>query len=349
MRFSALGDIAMAIPPLYDACRACPDCRFIFLTRTHPARLFINPPANLTVVGIDTDLYKGAVGLRRLFASLRRQYAPDTVVDLHDVLRTKILRTFFRLSGARVAVIRKGRAEKRRLTRRGKKIMLPLKPTLERYADTFRRAQIQAMPIFRSIFDTVPPDTALYSSVAPQPKNGGRWVAIAPFARHKGKVYPEELMRQVAERIAAVPGVRVFLFGAGEREKEILARWADGHDNMVSMAGASLGLAAELALLASCDVMVSMDSANMHLASLAGVPVVSVWGATHPYAGFMGFGQSLDNAVQLDMICRPCSVFGDRPCMRGDYHCMRGISPALIAGKVERLLEASQTPSPNIC
>lgn len=338
MRFSALGDIAMAIPPLYDACRACPADNFVFLTRTHPAKLFINPPANLTVAGVDLSRYKGIGGLWRLFSMLHKQYRIDTVVDLHDVLRTKILRTFFRLAGARVAVIRKGRSGKRRLTRRSKKILLQLEPTVQRYADTFRRAHIYPESRFRSIFDGTEPPVAPYARLTSPKADGERWVAVAPFARHKGKIYPVEQMEKVVELLTSIPRVRIFLFGAGPAENEILRRWAEGKPEVVNMAAASIGLPSELALLARCDVMVSMDSANMHLASLVGVPVVSVWGATHPYAGFMGFGQSQDNAVQLDMICRPCSVFGDKPCLRGDYHCLRGIQPALVADKVFKVL-----------
>jgi ADP-heptose:LPS heptosyltransferase len=82
-----------------------------------------------------------------------------------------------------------------------------------------------------------------------------------------------------------------------------------------------------------------MDSANMHLASLFGVPVVSVWGATHLFAGFMGYGQSADNAVQIDALtCRPCSVFGNKPCFRGDHACMEWIKPEQISEKVNRIL-----------
>lgn len=338
MRFSALGDIAMAIPPLYDACRACPADNFVFLTRPHPAKLFINPPANLTVTGVDLSRYKGVGGLWRLFSMLRNQYGIDTVVDLHDVLRTKILRTFFRLAGARVAVIRKGRSGKRRLTRRSKKILLQLEPTVQRYADTFRRAHIYPESRFRSIFDGTEPPVAPYARLTAPKAAGDRWVAVAPFARHKGKIYPVEQMEKVVERLTSIPCVKIFLFGAGPAEDEVLRHWSEGKPEVVNMASASIGLPSELALLARCDVMVSMDSANMHLASLVGVPVVSVWGATHPYAGFMGFGQSQDNAVQLDMICRPCSVFGDKPCLRGDYHCLRGIQPALVADKVFKVL-----------
>ena len=93
------------------------------------------------------------------------------------------------------------------------------------------------------------------------------------------------------------------------------------------------------------DVMVSMDSANMHLASLVGTPVVSVWGATHPYAGFMGFGQKEENAIQLDMPCRPCSIYGNKPCHRGDYACLRDIAPARIINKVEQLLDEAKISS----
>ena len=150
MRFSALGDIAMSIPALYDACRSCPGTRFVYLTRKHPACLFINAPANLTVVGVDLRRYKGFGGMWRLFSEIRGEYGIDTVVDLHDVLRTKTLRWLFRLAGARVAHIRKGRAEKRRLTRRRDKILLQLEPTAERYADTFRRAHICACLLYTS-------------------------------------------------------------------------------------------------------------------------------------------------------------------------------------------------------
>ena len=87
------------------------------------------------------------------------------------------------------------------------------------------------------------------------------------------------------------------------------------------------------------NVMLSMDSANLHLASLVGTPVVSVWGATHPYAGFMGWGQSTDNAVQIDLPCRPCSVYGSKPCVRGDFACMNQIEPADIVKRLEKFLE----------
>ena len=98
------------------------------------------------------------------------------------------------------------------------------------------------------------------------------------------------------------------------------------------------GLREELILMSNLDVMVSMDSANMHLASLVGTTVVSVWGATHPYAGFMGWNQKEENAVQVTLPCRPCSIFGNKPCQRGDYACLRQIEPSDIIQKIENNL-----------
>ena len=82
------------------------------------------------------------------------------------------------------------------------------------------------------------------------------------------------------------------------------------------------------------DVMISMDSSNMHLASLTDTPVVSIWGATHPFAGFLGWNQKAEDCVQLDLPCRPCSVYGNKPCFRGDYACLNGISSEEILNKL---------------
>ncbi|MDE6495168.1 MAG: glycosyl transferase family 1, partial [Duncaniella sp.] len=114
----------------------------------------------------------------------------------------------------------------------------------------------------------------------------------------------------------------------------IFAGWAARYPGVISLADKRHGFPVELSLLSHLDVMVSMDSANMHLASIVGVPVISVWGATHPYCGFKGWKQQDTDTVQLTMTCRPCSVFGDKPCYRGDYHCLNGISPQTIIDKI---------------
>ena len=92
------------------------------------------------------------------------------------------------------------------------------------------------------------------------------------------------------------------------------------HPNVTALYG-RVKLAGEIELIAGLDCLVSMDSLAMHLAALAATPVVSVWGATHPSLGFLGYGADPRNVLQADMPCRPCSVFGNKPCRYGDYRC----------------------------
>jgi len=88
-----------------------------------------------------------------------------------------------------------------------------------------------------------------------------------------------------------------------------------------------------------------MDSANMHLASLVNLPVVSIWGATHPLAGFMGYRQSEENAVQVEMDCRPCSIYGKKQCKFGDYRCMTTITPQMILQKIIKVVDERRPSS----
>ena len=339
MRFSALGDVAMTIPVVYSVCRSNPATRFIFLTKKSQASLFINPPANLVVLGIDFKAeYPHAYALWRLFAKLKKEYDIDAVADLHGVLRSYMISMSGLLRGVTVHTIRKGRMHKRALTRPRNKVMLPLISSRARYREVFYRFGFSMEEPFVSIYDGAA-DTALFASITPPKTPDEKWVGIAPFAKHKGKIYPPELMEKVVEELSATPGVKIFLFGGGDYEREILGRWAQTYPGVVSLADKKHGFTVEMALLSYLDTIVSMDSANMHLASLVGVRVVSIWGATHSYCGFKGYRQHESDIIQLPMTCRPCSVFGNKPCMRGDYHCLRGISPQIIIKKVKSIIE----------
>ncbi len=334
-RFSALGDIAMTLPEVYDACLASPERNFYFLTRQHPSKMFADAPSNLTVVGVDLDRYKGLRGMWRLARELRDEYGIDTFLDLHDVLRTRMLGIALRMKGVRIFRLDKGRRAKKALTRRKAKEQVQLRRMTDRYRDVFAKAGLPLADRFRSLFGDdkgAPEDFAKVSG----PKQGGeKWLAVAPFAKHPGKIYPMHLMKKVIDHFAVKPGWKIFVFGFGDNEIRDIDALTGTRKNVVNMARAGIGIRAELALLSHCDVMLSMDSANMHLASLVGLRTVSVWGATHPYAGFMGWNQDMHDAVQLDMVCRPCSVFGNKPCARGDYHCLNGIPPSLIIEKIE--------------
>lgn len=335
VRFSAIGDVAMTVPALYGACHAHGDVRFIFVTRLSMTSIFLNKPDNLEVIGVDLkNGYRGMGGMRRLYRELRGRYGIDGMVDLHDVIRTKYLRLLATLNGLKVSRIHKGRKGKHALTRKNNKVMLPLETSRSRYRAAFSRLGLSPDESFAGLFGSGKAAPEAYAAITPARADGEQWIGIAPFAKHQGKIYPEDMMEEVVATLSAVAGMRIFLFGGGGHEREVLGRWQETYRGVVSLAGKNYGFGTELALLSNLDCMVSMDSANMHLASLVAIPVVSIWGATHPYSGFKGWRQDDDNIIQLPLTCRPCSVFGDKPCHRGDYLCLSGIKPAIIADKV---------------
>lgn len=333
MRLSALGDVAMTIPQIYSVCQAYPDTTFVVLTQRVASSLFMYAPINLQVYIADVKArHKGVAGLWLLYKELSA-LGIDAVADLHDVLRTKILRRLFRMAGKTVSIIDKGRAEKKRLTRRRHKELRPLKPMAERYADVFAALSLPYTPRFTSLYPDGKGDAGLFSHITPPKETGKLWIGIAPFAKHEGKIYPVEEMERIVDLLSRHERLHLFLFGA-DNEAALLAKWQERYPRVISLASQRHGFKVELSLMSYLDVMLSMDSANMHLAALAGVPVVSVWGATHPYAGFLGYTVSPAHIIQADMACRPCSVFGDKPCYRGDYACLRQITPDSIAQKV---------------
>lgn len=339
-RFSALGDVAMTVPALYDACLNSPDTLVVMLTRDFMAPLFLERPANLEVVGVDLGKYKGPAGMYRLMGEMTRRYGVTHYVDLHDVLRTKMLRLFARMRGIKTAKIDKGRREKRNLTRKTHKILLPLKHSITRYRDALDRVGLPTADLlFKGYFMTTPPPAEIYADITAPKGDGETWVAIAPFAKHEGKIYPIELMEQVVRDLSGRKGFRVFLFGGGPYENKILSEWARKYPSTTSLAGKKHGFGAELALMHCMDAVLTMDSANMHLAALAGAPVISIWGATHPYCGFSGWRVAPDNNIQLPLPCRPCSVFGNKPCLTGDYRCLQSIKPQTIIDHILATLQ----------
>lgn len=171
---------------------------------------------------------------------------------------------------------------------------------------------------------------------SPMGEKTGTWIGFAPFSAQQGKTYPEPLARETV-RLLAGRYDRVFIHSGGGAEAEFAQEMERLHPNVTALFG-RVKMAGEIDLIANLDCVVSMDSLVMHLASLVATPVVSVWGATHPGLGFFGYGCDPRGIVQADMECRPCSVFGNKPCRYGDYRCLHAVTPAMIVERVEEIV-----------
>lgn len=330
VRLSALGDILISVPLVKAYAAANPKVLFTLLYAPVTEGFFkgienvrfIPDPLKKEKAGV-AKVIKFA---RRISKEAKEQGTPITMVaDIHDVLRTKVLRTWFKVNGIKCASIDKGRSERKALTREKNKVFAPIKSSMRKYEEVFVKLGLKDLNVSSAQGEI--------KRLSPSPY---RKIGIAPFTAEKGKQWPLEYVEESIRILSADPNNRIFLFGGGKSEVQFLSTMAEKYPNTVSEAGKHK-LIEEAAIIADLDVMVTMDSANMHLASVVGTAVISIWGATHPYAGFYGYGQNPDWAMGLDMPCRPCSIYGNKPCTKGDYPCLRGIKPQDLVDRVIKL------------
>lgn len=330
-----MGDVAMTVPVLRALVLQYPEVKITLVSRPFFQPFFEGIP-NVNFFGVDLNQrHKGFVGLLRLFFDLRKLEV-DLVADLHNVLRSKIVRTLFALSGKKVAATDKGRAEKKALTSLTNKVFAPVKSMSERHVDTFKQLGF-------SIDVTHPkfPEKAILTEEALKQLgvtsdiSKSNAIGIAPFAQYESKVYPQDLMQQVIDALAENKNNHLFLFGGGATEIQKLKALQNKHDNVFVVAG-KVSFEAELQLISNLDVMLSMDSGNAHIAAMLGVKVITLWGATHPYAGFKPFNQPDDFCLTSDRAqfpLLPTSIYGNKK-VEGYDEVMRTILPSQVIEKI---------------
>jgi ADP-heptose:LPS heptosyltransferase len=331
-----MGDVAMTVPvirAMVAQSRSLGTTVKITIVSRPFFKPFFDGIPNVDFFAVDVkERHKGLFGLLKLYSDLKKLNI-DAVADLHNVLRSQIIRTLFSLSGKKVAATDKGRAEKKALTRAEKKVFQPVKTMVERHVETFKKLGFSvdlSLPNF--------PEKAILSeeilSVSGK-KNNYNWIGIAPFAQYESKVYPLDLMQKVIDNLAENGNYKLFLFGGGKEETEKLNTLAKQRENIVVVAG-KLKFNQELQLISNLDVMLSMDSGNAHIAAMLGVKVITLWGATHPFAGFAPFNQPLENCLTADRNqypLLPTSVYGNKK-EEGYEDVMRSISVESIVEKI---------------
>lgn len=327
LRLSAMGDVAMLPYAVGALKKAYPEVRITVATKPQFRPFFDNADVEFLPVDVKTK-YHGVKGLFALSKMLRRTGA-DAFADVHGVLRSTFIRAAMRLHGVRVAKIDKGRADKKKALNIHDGSDAWLKHTVIRYCDTFRKLGFE-FP------DPQPAQKTGRPNPLPQ-FAGGTMIGFAPFSAHRGKTCPDGLRRRITELLSKRFD-RIFIHSGGGAEASFAEEMERTYPNVTAVFGKLNGLGEELNLISNLDCMVSMDSLTMHLSSLVATPVVSIWGATHPKLGFLGYGCDTDGIVQAPLDCRPCSTYGNRECRLGTYGCLDAISPEEVADRVALLL-----------
>jgi len=326
-----MGDVAMTVPVLRAFVKQYPTVKLTVISRPFFKPFFEGIP-NLEFFAFDEkEKHKGFPGLLRLYKEIKKLKV-DAFADLHNVLRSKVVSLLFALSGKKRATVDKGREGKKELTRAENKIFKQLPTMFERHAKVF-----EELGFLLDLSNPQFPEKAVLNSDILDiiGNENQKLIGIAPFAQYDSKVYPLDLMKEVIAKLAEISSYKILLFGGGKKEIEILDSLSEPYKNVINMAG-KIKFQQELQLISNLDVMLSMDSGNAHIAAMLGVKVVTLWGATHPYAGFLPFNQSLENALTSDrnqFPKLPTSVYGNK-IIEGYEDVMRTILPQKVVDKV---------------
>lgn len=335
IRLSAMGDVAMTVPVIKAMIRTYPTIRITVVSRAFLKPIFDNIP-NVSFYTADVKgKHKGVLGLYKLYKELKALQI-DVVADLHNVLRSKILGTYFKIGGYKVCKIDKGRADKKALTQTKDKTFKQLKTTHERYADVFSKIGHDVTLTQEDVLEQRKLTKKITDFVG---KDQKKWIGIAPFAAFAGKTYPFELMEEVISKLNAANQYKIILFG-GPADKKQLATLSDTYEDVINVAGL-FTFEEELALISNLDVMLSMDSGNAHLAAMFGRKVVTIWGITHPYAGFYPYGQPIENALLADRKqypLLPTSIYGNKY-PEGYENVMQTITPQAVFDKIVKVID----------
>lgn len=325
----------MTVPVLRTVIAQNPDVRITIVSRPF-FKPFFDGIERVDFFSVDLkQRHKGFFGLIRLYKDLSKLNL-NLVADLHNVLRSIVVRNFFRISGKKVAFLDKGRKEKKTLTRQENKVFKPLKSMHQRYAEVFLKLNCK-VDLSQTTFPKREFLSAEITSVTG--RKTGNWIGIAPFAQYQSKVYPLDLMQIVIDQLAENSENKIFLFGGGKTEIEQLELLKKSYPNVTVIAG-KMKFTDELKLISNLDVMLSMDSGNAHIASMYGIKTIILFGATHPFTGFMPFGQPIENALIPDLKKYPklpTSVYGNK-IIAGYEDVMRTISPESVVEAIKKCL-----------
>lgn len=339
-----MGDVVLLAPVLRSLVAEHEDVEVTVVTRPKFAAFF-QGIERVIVFEADVDYkFKGFFGIRQLFRALILKKNYDVVIDAHDHLRTIILRNLFKLFGKHVVIFNKGRTEKKAFSRKENKITTPLPHTVERYKAAFEEAGFQ-FKLLQPPYLT-PTEESKKIIEAWFAKKGltktEKWIGLAPFAMHKSKIWPTANYPNVMNAIIQETNAKFFLFGGGDAEIQYFEDLQLLFPNNTVIVAGRLKMPQEIALMTHLDLMVCVDSSNMHLASLVGTPILSIWGGTHPDVGFGSFGKGEESILQIsreELPCRPCSVYGKETCYRGDFACMNHITHEKVTEEILRRIK----------
>jgi lipopolysaccharide heptosyltransferase II len=339
LRLSSIGDIILTSPLLRVLRNAVGnEARIDFVVRKEYAEL-VQSCHHLSIVH-EYDVDTGYKGLKALAMQLREEKY-DLVIDLHDSIRTKLIRAS--INAGDVVVMDKRKFERWLLVNLKRNAYTDNLTVAERYIETMEKYGIENDHKGLEIFI---PDSTLFEVsgkiAALRLNKFEKVIGICPGSKHFTKRWQKEKFAEVAVRAAQEYHAKVLLFGGREERndcefvKEEVARRIS--DQSVTNFAGTFSLLESAAALEFCDVVITNDSGLMHLAAAKQKKIVAIFGSTVKEFGFAPYGTEAIVIENNSLDCRPCTHIGKNVCPKSHFKCLSDISVDEVYSAVQQLL-----------
>ncbi|MEI6312401.1 MAG: glycosyltransferase family 9 protein [Bacteroidota bacterium] len=320
IRLSSLGDVALTIPVIKNFILQNPTVKVSVVSKSFHAPLF-DSLENIHFIAFDSNEHKGFLGLLSFIRNHLYSQNFTHIIDLHDVLRSKIIRLSYLFKKVDVTCFDKGRAKKLQAIQNKTIQHTALIHVTERYANAIRNVGFKCELKDR--------DQSL--KIVKKDKYS---IGIAPLSKHFTKNFPLEKLSILIRRIVEDKRYHIKILCASKEQKQLTSLMIN---EQISFLSKESNFKKELDAIKELDLVISMDSANMHIASIYQVPVITIWGGTHPNIGFTSYYKNNIN-IQTDLACRPCSIYGRSACPVGHFNCMMQQDIESILSEIKQLV-----------
>ena len=173
------------------------------------------------------------------------------------------------------------------------------------------------------------------------PESGEPLIALAPGSVWATKRWP--YYAELAKHLSTL--ARIVIVGA-EADAPLAREIVAAASGRTIDATGRLTLLASAELIGRASVLVTNDSAPLHLASAMGTPTLAIFGPTVPEFGFGPLSPRQAIAGRPELACRPCDRHGPQRCPLGHWRCMREITPTHVATLVQQLMPTERASPP---
>lgn len=328
LRFSSIGDIVLATSPLTTLRKRFPEARIDFMVLNHFAPLLENHPYVDRIIKINQS--SNISTLKEIGDLANEDY--DLVVDLHNSLRSKLIRK--RITEPPTLIYKKPRWKRLKL----------IQFHINHFKADFNQRKLYHQclkPILNGSNET--PDSFLYVSenekkqaidLLRQPGLTGNFVVIIPGAAWESKRWQVEKYRTIVNELLQQPKLSVVVMGG--KNDSICDGISIQSERVINLKNKT-SIRQALGIISQAQFTLGSDTGLTHAAEALDVPSIVIMGPTSRETGGGTFRHRSTTIENSDLWCRPCSQNGKNPCYRKEQYCMTSITPDLVMTSIQQV------------